>query len=59
MFINAVDARTFGINQGAEVRVLPRRGEIHWRVELRGRNRMPEGVIFVPWGSTPASSSAR
>jgi nitrate reductase NapA len=31
------------------VRVISRRGEIRSRVEIRGRNRMPEGVIFVPW----------
>ncbi len=49
VFMNAVDARTLGINQGAEVRVISRRGEIRSRVEIRGRNRMPEGVIFVPW----------
>ncbi|HET7880963.1 MAG TPA: periplasmic nitrate reductase subunit alpha [Acetobacteraceae bacterium] len=49
VFMNAVDARTMGINQGAEVRIMSRRGEIRSRVEIRGRNRMPEGVIFVPW----------
>jgi nitrate reductase NapA len=49
VFMNAVDARNLGINQGAEVRVISRRGEIRSRVEVRGRNRMPEGVIFVPW----------
>jgi nitrate reductase NapA len=49
VFMNAVDARTMGINQGAEVRVVSRRGEIRSRIEIRGRNRMPEGVIFVPW----------
>ena len=49
IFMNAVDARTLGINQGAEVRIISRRGEIRSRVEIRGRNRMPEGVVFVPW----------
>jgi nitrate reductase NapA len=48
-FMNADDARRRGINQGAEVRVVSRRGEIRVRVETRGRNRMPRGVIFVPW----------
>ena len=48
-FMNADDARRRGINQGAEVRVVSRRGEIRSRVETRGRNRMPRGVIFVPW----------
>jgi nitrate reductase NapA len=49
VFMNPLDARNLGINQGAEVRVVSRRGEIRSRVEIRGRNRMPEGVIFVPW----------
>jgi nitrate reductase NapA len=49
VFMNAEDARKRGINQGAEVRIVSRRGEIRSRVETRGRNRMPPGVIFVPW----------
>lgn len=48
-FMNADDARRRNINQGAEVRVVSRRGEIRVRVETRGRNRMPRGVVFVPW----------
>ena len=48
-FMNADDARKRGINQGAEVRIMSRRGEIRSRIETRGRNRMPHGVIFVPW----------
>ncbi|TIL46600.1 periplasmic nitrate reductase subunit alpha [Mesorhizobium sp.] len=48
-FMNADDARRRGINQGAEARVVSRRGEIRLRVETRGRNRMPRGVVFVPW----------
>lgn len=48
-FMNADDARKRGINQGAEVRIVSRRGEIRSRIETRGRNRMPHGVIFVPW----------
>ena len=49
VFMNAIDARERGLNQGMEVRVISRRGEIRSRVETRGRNRMPSGVIFVPW----------
>ena len=48
-FMNAEDARKRGINQGAEVRIISRRGEIRSRIETSGRNRMPRGVIFVPW----------
>ncbi len=48
-FMNPEDARTRGFNQGAEIRVISRRGEIRTRIETRGRNRMPPGVVFVPW----------
>ncbi|MDK1377639.1 MULTISPECIES: periplasmic nitrate reductase subunit alpha [unclassified Sinorhizobium] len=48
-FMNADDARKRGINQGAEVRIVSRRGEMRARIDTRGRNRMPPGVIFVPW----------
>lgn len=48
-FMNADDARQRGLNQGAEIRIISRRGEIRSRVQTRGRNRMPPGVIFVPW----------
>lgn len=48
-FMHAEDARARGLNQGAEIRLISRRGEIRTRVETRGRNRMPRGVVFVPW----------
>ena len=48
-FMHAEDARARGINQGGEVRVISRRGEIRTRVDIQGRNRPPRGVIFVPW----------
>ena len=48
-FMHADDARRRGINRGAEIRLVSRRGEIRTRVETRGRNRMPRGVVFVPW----------
>jgi len=48
-FMHAEDARQRGLNQGAEVEVVSRRGSIRTRVETRGRNRMPRGVVFVPW----------
>ena len=37
------------MRRGTEVRVVSRRGEIRTRVETRGRNRMPRGLVFVPW----------
>jgi nitrate reductase NapA len=49
LFMHAEDARDRGLNRGAEVRLVSRRGEIRTRVETRGRNRMPRGVVFMPW----------
>ena len=48
-FMNPDDARARGLKRGDEVRVASRRGEMRTRVETRGRNRMPRGVVFVPW----------
>lgn len=48
-FMNPQDARKRGINQGAEIRLASRRGEIRTRVDINGRNSMPPGVVFVPW----------
>ncbi|WP_196260133.1 periplasmic nitrate reductase subunit alpha [Pelagibacterium limicola] len=48
-FMHPDDARERGLNRGAEIRVMSRRGEMRTRLETRGRNRMPRGVIFVPW----------
>ena len=28
---------------------MSRRGEIRSRIDTHGRNRMPTGVVFVPW----------
>ena len=48
-FMNPDDARARGLKRGDEVEVVSRRGAMRTRVETRGRNRMPRGVIFVPW----------
>jgi len=49
VFMHPDDAKAKGLSRGAEVRVVSRRGEIRSRVETRGRNKPPRGLIFVPW----------
>ena len=49
VFMNPDDAAARGFKRGDEVRVISRRGEMRSRIETRGRNRMPRGVVFVPW----------
>ena len=49
VYMHADDARERGLRRGSEVRVISRRGEIRTRVETRGRNKPPRGLVFVPW----------
>jgi nitrate reductase NapA len=49
VFMHPDDAQSLGFRRGDEVRVISRRGEIRTRIETRGRNKMPPGVVFVPW----------
>ncbi len=49
VFMHPDDAEARGLKRGSEVRVVSRRGEIRTRVETRGRNKPPVGLVFVPW----------
>ncbi len=49
VFMHPDDAEALGVRRGVEVRVVSRRGEMRSRVETRGRNKPPRGVVFVPW----------
>lgn len=49
IFMHPDDAEARELRRGQEARVVSRRGEIRARVETRGRNRPPRGLIFVPW----------
>lgn len=41
--------RARGLKRGDEISVTSVRGSMRTRVETRGRNRMPRGMIFVGW----------
>jgi nitrate reductase NapA len=49
LFMNPADAEDRGLRRGQEVMISTRRGEVLSRVETRGRNKMPKGVVFHPW----------
>ena len=49
LFMHPVDARERGFKRGQAVKVQSRRGELVTRVETRGRNRVPRGLVFMPW----------
>jgi nitrate reductase (cytochrome) len=48
-FMHPDDAQKRGLRRGDEVRIVSRRGEMRSRVETRGRDRVPVGLVFVPW----------
>ncbi|MGE5546338.1 MAG: nitrate reductase catalytic subunit NapA [Solirubrobacterales bacterium] len=48
-FMNPNDAKKKGLRNGDVVKVKSRRGEIQLRLDTRGRNKPPEGLIFVPF----------
>ena len=49
VFMHPEDAQKRGLQRGMAVKVVSRRGEIVARLETRGRNKPPVGLIFVPF----------
>ncbi|HEA3090160.1 TPA: nitrate reductase catalytic subunit NapA [Aeromonas salmonicida] len=49
LFMHPEDAKARGVRRGEEVIVSSRRGEVKTRVETRGRNRPPKGLVFMPF----------
>jgi nitrate reductase NapA len=49
VFMHKNDAKNLKLRDGQLAKISTRRGEITARVETRGRNRPPEGLIFIPW----------
>jgi nitrate reductase NapA len=49
IFMNPADAESRRLERGGLAWVESRRGKVKARVETGGRNRLPQGMIFVPW----------
>ncbi|MCO4893051.1 periplasmic nitrate reductase subunit alpha [Cupriavidus sp. WGtm5] len=49
VFMHPEDARAMGLRRGVEVEVVSRRGSMRSRLETRGRDAPPRGLVFVPW----------
>ena len=49
VYMHPDDAKTLKARRGSEVKVISRRGEIRARIETRGRNKPPRGLVFVPF----------
>ncbi len=49
LYMHGDDAAERGLRRGQEVMVQTRRGEVATRLETRGRNKPPRGLVFMPW----------
>jgi nitrate reductase NapA len=49
IYMHPDDAKSRGLQRGDTVKVATRRGEITTKVETRGRNKPPMGLVFVPF----------
>jgi nitrate reductase (cytochrome) len=49
VFMHPDDAKKRGLRRGQNVKIQSRRGEMVSRLETRGRNRPPVGLVFIPW----------
>ncbi|CAM3544263.1 nitrate reductase catalytic subunit NapA [Parendozoicomonas haliclonae] len=49
LFMHPDDAKARGMRRGMEVKVTSRQGSVTTRLETRGRNRVPKGLVFMPF----------
>lgn len=49
LYMHPDDAKARGMRRGDLVKIVSRRGEVETRVETRGRNKPPKGLVFMPW----------
>ncbi|USD39795.1 nitrate reductase catalytic subunit NapA [Ferrimonas sp. SCSIO 43195] len=49
VFMHPLDAKERGLRRGDKVIVSSRRGEVETVVETRGRNKPPQGLVFMPF----------
>ena len=49
VFMHPKDAKKRHLRNGSMAKINSRRGEITCRVDTKGRNKPPEGLVFIPW----------
>ncbi len=49
VFMHPDDVKKRGLKRGMAATLETRRGKLVARVETRGRNRPPKGLVFIPW----------
>ena len=49
LYMHPDDVEDRGLRHGQEIKITTRRGEVTSRVMTKGRNKMPRGLVFMPW----------
>ncbi|MAG76474.1 MAG: periplasmic nitrate reductase subunit alpha [Colwelliaceae bacterium] len=49
VYLHPDDAKERNLRRGDAVKIISRRGEVETRVETRGRNKPPKGLVYMPW----------
>ncbi|GAA6206081.1 MULTISPECIES: nitrate reductase catalytic subunit NapA [Thalassotalea] len=49
VYMHPDDAKNRGMRRGDLVKIVSRRGEVQTRIETRGRNKPPKGLVYMPW----------
>ena len=49
LYMHRDDAKKRKLRNGSKVKVMTRRGEVITRVDTRGRNKPPKGLVFIAW----------
>ncbi len=49
VYMHPDDAEARDMRRGDSVKIVSRRGEVATRVETRGRNKPPKGLVFMAW----------
>ena len=49
VYMHPLDAKKRGLRRGDAIKIASRRGEVLSHVETRGRNRVPQGLVYMPF----------
>ena len=49
VYMNPEDAKARDLRHGQEITISTRRGEVRSKLATKGRNKVPPGLVFMPW----------
>ncbi len=49
VYMNPEDAKARDMRHGQEIMISTRRGEVRSKLATKGRNKVPPGLVFMPW----------